>query len=417
MANVTERPRLLFLCQTLPYPPNGGVLIRTYNILRLLARDFEITALCFYRAGSHGTSGDVRAAVDALRRLARVEAFPIPQEHNRPRFVADHVRSILARRPYTIYAYESAEFRGRLREHLRTEGFDMVHLDSLDLAAYFPLLRHLPVVCVHHNVESDLLRRRAQTIGGLSGAYVAFQSSLVEKEERDLCPAIDLNVAVSHPDKATLLSIAPGARFAVVPNGVDTESFRPGDQQEEGIVFVGSHSWHPNRDAMEYFCSCVLPLLRTGGVKDRVTWVGRASPHVILEYAERYDVKLTGFVDDIRPIVQRAACYIAPLRSGGGTRLKILDAWAMGKAVVSTVVGCEGLEARDGENILVRNSPEDFAAAVASVLQDSDLRMRLGNAARKTAVSIYDWELIGDGMLKEYLSVLANRDPSSPERV
>jgi glycosyltransferase involved in cell wall biosynthesis len=402
----TNRPRLLFLCQTLPYPPNGGVIIRTYNVLRLLAREFDVTALCFYRTGSHGSAEQVRAGTEALQSLASVEAFPIPQEHSRARLVADHFHSLLTRRAYTIYAYESSKFRERLRNYLDRKRFDLVHVDSLDLAGYFPLLRDLPVICVHHNVESELLRRRAEAMGGLSGAYVAVQARLTEKEEREWCPRMSLNVAVSSPDKDRFLRIAPRARFIVVPNGVDTRNFQPGALEEDGIVFVGSHSWHPNRDAMEYFCASVLPLLRARGVTPRVTWVGRASPRVIREYADRYDVRLTGFVEDIRPYVHSAACYIAPLRAGGGTRLKILDAWAMGKAVVSTTVGCEGLEARDGQNILVRDAPAEFADAVASVLEDSDLRRALGQAARLTAEMIYDWEIIGRSMVAHYRSLI-----------
>lgn len=402
----TSRPRLLFLCQTLPYPPENGVMIRSFNVLRLLARTFDVTALCFYRRESHSSSEAVERATESLRKLARVHVFPILQEHSKTRLVVDHCRSLITRRAYTIYAYESPAFRGQLIALLSAEKFDLVHMDSLDLAGYLPLLIDLPLVCVHHNVESRLLRRRAETTDGLLGAYIGLQARLTEQEEREWCPKIDLNVAVSSPDRDAFLQLSPGSRFTVVPNGVDTTQFQPGHQDEKGIVFVGSHGWQPNRDAMQYFCSSVLPLMRAAGVTAPVTWVGRASPRVIREYADRFDITLTGFLEDFRPIVQGAACYIAPLRAGGGTRLKILDAWAMGKAVVSTTVGCEGLEAHDGQNILVRDGPDEFAEAVASVLKDSDLRARLGKAARRTAETIYDWEIIGREMIARYRALI-----------
>lgn len=407
-----NRPRLLFLCQTLPYPPVNGVLIRTYNVLRILARTFDVTALCFFRKESHGTEHEVRESVEALQKLARIKVFPIPQEHSRTRLITDHCRSLMAQRAYTIYTYESSEFRKELRSRLREESFDLVHVDSLDLAGYLPLLAHLPVVCVHHNVESRLLQRRAETTGGLLGLYIAAQAHLTEREERKWCPRLNLNIAVSQPDKNLFAQIAPSARFTVVPNGVDTSRLRPGNEEEEGIVFVGSHGWQPNRDAMEYFCSEVLPILRARGITTPVTWIGRASPKVVREYAERYGVTLSGFVEDFRPLVQRAACYVAPLRAGGGTRLKILDAWAMGKAVVSTAVGCEGLDARDGHNILIRDSAEDFATAVERVLQDSTLRTSLGVSGRRTAEDFYDWEIIGKEMLREYRTLVANSGPT-----
>jgi glycosyltransferase involved in cell wall biosynthesis len=401
-----SRPRLLFLCQTLPYPPDGGVHIRSYNVLRLLAREFNVTALCFFRA-MEGVSRDaIRESVEGLRHLAQVEAFSIPQEHSTARLIADHARSLLTRRAYTVQAYNSSEFRRRLGEWIGAQQFELVHMDSMDLAGYLPMLTGLPVVCVHHNVESALLRRRAAATRGLAGTYIALQARFTEAEERRWCPLIRLNVTVSEEDCRILKGIAPAARFIIVPNGVDTQTFQPRETPEEGIVFVGGHSWQPNQDAMNYFCSEVLPRLRARGCSVPVTWVGRANNAVKREYAERYRVHLTGYVDDIRAIVHRAACYVAPLRVGGGTRLKILDAWAMGKAVVSTSIGCEGLEARDGQNILIRDTAEGFAQAVQTVLTDSGLRQRLGSEARRTVESTYDWEVIGRPMLEQYRHVV-----------
>jgi len=276
------------------------------------------------------------------------------------------------------------------------------------LAGYLPLLAGLSVVCVHHNVESALLRRRAATTRGLAGRYIALQARLTEIEERRWCPAVSLNIAVSDADRHAFQRIAPTARLVVIPNGVDTQTFQYIDASEEGIIFVGGYSWQPNRDAMEHFCSEVLPRLRARGIRANVTWVGRVPDAVQREYAKSYGLHLTGYLNDIRPVVQRAACYVVPLRAGGGTRLKILDAWAMGKAVVSTTVGCEGLDAHDGENILVRDTPEDFADAVEAVLIDGELRRRLGAAARRTAEVQYDWEVIGDQMLPYYRNLSAS---------
>ena len=165
--------------------------------------------------------------------------------------------------------------------------------------------------------------------------------------------------------------LVPNARFEVIPNGVDVDAFVPSaGGAKDGIVFVGGMSWFPNADALEFFDEEILPLVRARDERVKVTWVGRAKPDVIASYAKR-GIELTGHVDDIRPYVGSAACYVVPLRIGGGTRLKILDAWAMGKAVVSTSVGCEGLDAVDGQNILIRDDPAAFAAAVMMVLRDS----------------------------------------------
>lgn len=404
-----RRPRLLFLSQTLPYPPDGGVKIRTYHVLRLLARAFDVTALCFYRREREHGPEAVRRAVDALGRFARVEAFPIPQERSIVRLAWDHLRSVATRRAYTVFTYESAAFRDRLAELVRTGGFDLVHMDSLDLSAYLDALGELPVVCVHHDVQSLLLRRRAgiERLPGLR-EYVALQSRLVRAEEEAVCPRVALNVAVSPVDGAALRAIAPGARVTLIPNGVDTAYFRPARHLEEdgaSIVSVGGTNWLPNLDALEYFGEEILPRLRARGVAPRVTWVGRATDAERARYAARYGIALTGYVEDVRPHVQRAACYVVPIRAGGGTRVKILDAWAMGKAVVSTSVGCEGLGARDGHDILVRDDPDAFADAVRDVLRDRELRERLGRAARRTAVERFDWDVVGQGMIADYLAL------------
>ncbi len=404
------RPRLLFLGQTLPFPPDSGADVRSYNVLRLLAGRFEITALFFFRKALR-TPPAVRSALAGLSGLADAEAFAIPQEHGRVRLAWDHARSVLTGRPYTWFTYDAADFRARLRELLRSGRFDLVHVDSLDLVAYLPLLRRLPIVCTHHNVESELLRRRAASSASrLAAAYLRLQASKIERAEREWCPRIALNVTVSEGDRRLLAALAPTARLAVVPNGVDTSLFRPGEEPERGAVFIGAHSWPPNRDAMEYFRDQVLPLILAQRPDFRLSWVGRIADSARAGFALP-GMEPVGYVDDVRAHVAGAACYVVPLRAGGGTRLKILEAWAMGKAVVSTSLGCEGLDARDGENILVRDTPESFARAVLSVLEDGDLRRRLGSAARATARRLYDWDVIGAAMLQEYLALLPGGGP------
>ncbi len=401
------RPRLLFLCQTLPYPPDGGVQIRTYNVLRLLAKAFDIEALCFFRWKGGAVQRDVERNAATLGELADVQVFPIPQEHSRIRFVWDHLRSLLTRRVYTNFVYDSEDYAERLERRVNEESFDLVHFDSLDLIGYLPLLGGLPAVCVHHNVESMLLRRRAKAErASWRKAYVSYQASLTQQQEREWCRRVDLNVTVSEEDRQALQSQVPEGRFMVVPNGVDVDRFKPAAGRDEGLVFVGGNTWFPNRDALDYFCGSILPLLRESGAEIPVRWVGRASESEREEYGRRHGIELTGYVDDIRPYVGDAACYIVPLRVGGGTRLKILDAWAMGKAVVSTSIGCEGLAARDGENILVRDTPHEFADAVRAVLHDVELRRRLGANARKTAESLYSWEVIGKPMIERYLALI-----------
>jgi glycosyltransferase involved in cell wall biosynthesis len=395
------KAKLLFLTQTLSFPPDGGAAIRAYNVLRLLAREYDITVLCFYR---RATTTDLAGSVGALRAIAcTVEVFPIEQEYSRMRLAWDHTRSLVTRRAYTVYAYESDRFRAALLDQLRSTRFDVVHVDSLDLSGYLPLLAGQTVVLGHHNVESSLLHRRAANESSPPRrAYMHHQARLTEREERRWLSRVALNVAVSDGDARDLAALAPAARMAVVPNGVDVEKFVPaGSGERSGIVFVGGMSWFPNADALEYFAQEILPLIRASDSAVSVTWVGRASQEEIERYA-KMGIRLTGHVDDIRPIVDRAACCVVPLRIGGGTRLKILDGWAMGKAIVSTSIGCEGLDAIDGKNILVRDDPRSFALAVLTVLRDPLLRASLEREGRVTAERTYSWEVIGAAIRRAY---------------
>jgi len=402
-----SKPRLLFLCQTLPYPADGGVWIRTYHVLRLLSRAFDITALCFERAGSSGHTGNWAAAAgpDALGRFAHVEVFAIPQKTSRLRFAWDHLRSVVSRRVYTAYLYESKPFRTQLMQLLRSTAFDLVHVDSLDLAAYLPACGRIPIVCVHHDIESALLGRRAALDRHRwRAAYLRHQARLMAEVERHWCGRIALNVTVSERDAAILRRSVPDAPVCVVPNGVDLDEFRPASAEGSGVAFVGGTSPSPNLDALDYFCEDILPHLGRVMPDLAVRWIGRASPEQCAAYRDRFGIELTGYVTDVRRAMAGAACQIVPLRIGGGTRLKILNAWAMGKPVVSTSIGCEGLHASDGDNILIRDDPRQFAAAVVSVLQDAGLRKRLGGRGRETVERLYSWEAIGSPMIDAYLA-------------
>jgi len=401
--------KLLFLCQNLPYPPDNGVKTRSFNILRQLSKTFEITALCFARQKGSASTLSVHRRVEELGGYGPVEAFQIPQEESKARFAWDHIRSILRRQVYTRYVYDSGAFSDALEAHLNRSQFDLVHADSLDLAAYFHRL-NAPIACTHPDAQSLLLTRRAaHEKSHYARWYVRHQASLMRVEEEYWCPRVSLNVVVSEEDRLALDTIAPGSSWYVAPNGVDTETFSPltsADLRGEGntILFVGGATWFPNLDGMEYFAGSILPRIRRRCPKAECVWVGRIGDRIANRFRE-LGVRPMGYVDDVRPFLRTAACVVVPLRVGGGTRVKILDAWAMGKSIVSTAIGCEGLLARNGENLFVRDDPVEFAESVAMLLADPDLRLRIGQAARQTAVDCYSWETIGQGLRQAYLDL------------
>lgn len=401
-----NRPELLFLSQVLPYPPDSGAAIRTYHTMKELAKHFHLTSLCFFRRAAQEGRGDLADSHQAIDDLGQAEVFEIPQEFSRVRLLWDHIRSLAASRPYTWYAYDSSRYRQRLGRLMDSRRFDVFHMDSLDLARYAKALDLSRAGCVHHNVESELLRRRGQAAENpVMGWYLKHQAELLEDLERQYLPEFAVNVAVSHNDEADLLELAPGANALVVPNGVDVDEFQPGGPGNSTIVFVGGTEWPPNVEALEFFGAKVLPKIRFAGVDSRVLWVGRSTEEEQRHYADRFGIELTGYVDDIRDYVADASCVVVPLLVGGGTRLKITTAWAMGRAVVSTSVGCEGLEAVDGDNILIRDAPDEFAKAVVSIIENESLRSRLGAAARDTAERRYRWEVVMEPLVERYMSL------------
>lgn len=406
---MTTRPTLLFLSHRLPFPPHNGASIRTFNVLRQLAQDFDVVALCFDRADPALASMAVADRIAGLAPWAEVQVFPIPQEHSSGRFAWDHLRSMAMRRPYVHFVHESEDYERALRELLATHAFDLVHFDSLDLQRFVPLVRHLPMVCTHHNAESVLLDRRATRERGLRGWYMRRQAALLARSEAELLPQFDLNVTVSDVDTTLLRELAPSARYRTIPNGVDTSFFTPsGNGTRKGCVFVGGTTWFPNLDGLEWFAGEVLPAMRREGLHANVEWVGRVTEAERTRFSAE-GLTFTGYVDDIRPHVLGAACFLAPLRVGGGTRLKILDAWAMGMPVVATSIACEGLDAVHGQNILIADDVPAFVRETARVLADPELGHRLGAAARATVEQAYSWNVLGARLRKDYHGAIARR--------
>lgn len=406
------KPRLLFLAQCLPYPPHSGVTKRTYHVLEELRRDYDITLLAFSRRAHQPDSRARLGATTTLRAMLADVGEPVRIRAERSGLDKAwvHLRSLLRGRAYTYYDYGDPLFERQLRARVASGVYELAHIDSLDLFRWVDSLPHVPIACTHHNMESRLLRRTARHARSrLASRYLDYQAGLLEGVEREWCPRFDLNVVTSSVDAASLRNIAPGSRTLVVPNGVDVDSLAPDPRVplvSGRVVFIGGAVSFPNRDGVEFFLRDIWPAIRERSDAATFHVLGRADDAHKQEFEREPGVACLGYVDDMRPHLAEAECSVVPLRVGGGTRLKILDAWAMGKAVVSTSLGCEGLEVRDGENILIRDDPLEFAEAVSRVLGEPALRDRLGEAARETVVELYSWDVIGRTLRGAYADLL-----------
>jgi glycosyltransferase involved in cell wall biosynthesis len=397
--------RILWLSHFVPYPPAGGNLQRSYNLIRRLAERHEVILIAFNRRRSLPRASDRDEAAQHLGRFCSgVDVFPIEAERGIPQMSLVVLRNLARRSPVTTDMLASRPALDAVRRALARE-VDLFHIDTIDLAPYARLAGETPTVLQHHNVESLLLRRRtAYETNVVRRAYLGLQTSRIERLEAKECGRHALNLVVSETDARCLSAIAPDARFAVVPNGVDVDFYRPEASvaTEQSIVWAGGMRWFPNRDAIRHFLAGAWPALVARRPGTTFHLIGHAPP----DEARTPGVTAHGFVEDIRPIVGRAAVYVVPIRIGGGTRLKILDAMAMGKAIVSTSVGCEGLHVTPGVDIMVADRPDEFAALVARLLDDEGLRRRLGCEARKTAERLYGWDQIERQLEELYDGVL-----------
>jgi glycosyltransferase involved in cell wall biosynthesis len=274
------------------------------------------------------------------------------------------------------------------------EGVDLCVADFLVAMPNLPARASVPVVLFEHNVEHMIWKRLHDVEKRpWRRALLGLEWRKMRRYETAACARAGLTVAVSEADRALLAANAPGADIRAIGTGVDTAYFHPSDAAEAPatLVFTGSMDWYPNEDAILYFIAEVLPQLRQAVPGLSLAVVGRDPTERLRAACSAAGVQVTGTVADVRPYVAEAAVHVVPLRIGGGTRLKILEALAMGKAVVATRVGAEGLPIVPGEHFLQADSPADFAQAVVTLLKDPGRRRALGMAGRRLVEERHSW--------------------------
>ena len=414
--------KILFLSQIVPYPPHGGVLQRGFNILREIAKRNEVHLLAFNHPDVLGTDRLMDESKSVLgaycETVEYVDLWPKRSEFHR---YAGYLWGAVSVIPFSVLAHCSQPFRANINRILGSEQIDLVHYDTLALAQFSDMGPGLPKVLTHHNIESQLMERRSSREGTIiARTYTGHQARKIRSYELEQCGRFDLNITVSDADAALLKSMIPGLRTAVVPNGVDIEYFMSDNRSsatEHALIYTGGMNMYANRDAVLYFLENIWQRIKAEIPGVRFYAVGQDPPPELHKIAEKdKGVVVTGYVDDIRPYVTRASVYVVPLRVGGGTRLKILDAMAMGKAIVSTTIGAEGIRAIDGRSIVLADDPTEFAARVVKILRSPDLRLSLGREARKLVESEYSWSTVGRSLQDAYESVLARKKRKEAER-
>jgi glycosyltransferase involved in cell wall biosynthesis len=293
---------------------------------------------------------------------------------------------------------------------LKRESFDIIQL-AFPVMGYFSFESSAVKILDAANIEYDIHRRVAESSSSaVRRWWASYEYRKLYPQEIRICSEQDAITLTSERDRALLDKDVPAVPKFVIPNGVDTSYFNisDGSQEESAIVFTGAINYFPNADGIENFITHVFPLIQrqVPGVKLYV--VGNAPPESVRRHASE-SIVVTGFVDDVRPYIARASVYVVPLRIGGGTRLKVLEALSMRCPIVSTSVGCEGIDVVDGESILVADEPQAFADATVRLLRDRQLRRSLVDRGYELVRSRYDWSVVGAQIESVYSQVVQAR--------
>ncbi len=388
---------ILWLKTELLHPVDKGGKIRTYNMLKELKRDHRITYLTL--DDGTATESERSSAAEYCHELVCV---PHRQpEKFTPGFYAELVLNLASTLPYAIKTYESGQMRQEIIERADSGKCDLVVCDFLAPAANVPGDLAVPAILFQHNVEAMIWKRHYEVQANpLKKAYLYGQWLKMRSFEGRMCRSFDYVVAVSSEDRIQMLDEYRASRVADVPTGVDTRFFQPGGREHtnpHNIVFTGSMDWLPNEDAIRFFTEQIMPRIKREIPDVTLTVVGRNPYRSLLDLAARDSSAIvTGRVDDVRPYMERAAAYVVPLRIGGGTRLKIFEAMAMEKAIVSTTIGAEGLPVKDGVELLLADSAESFADSVVRVLTTPALANSLGQAAASSVRNQFGWETVAE---------------------
>jgi sugar transferase (PEP-CTERM/EpsH1 system associated) len=376
-------------------PPDTGGKIRSYNIVRELARQHSITFFSFYAAHDCDSHPDLKNMVD------RVVCMPLDLPASKSfAEMLDYSIRLFSSAPYNITKYCRTQVRRRLRALLQQETYDVILCDFMAAAGVIPWDWPTPKVLFTHNVEAAIWRRHYEVATNPIWKAISWREwRKTEAAERTYLRLADRVLTVSETDRDAFASFVEPGKLTVIPTGVDVDYFHPTDVEEtaNSLVFTGSMDWLPNEDAILYFVDAILPVIKKQCPEVSLEVVGRSPSRKLQALAARErSLRLTGWVEDIRPFVARGSVCIVPLRIGGGTRLKIFEAMAMSKAVVSTSVGAEGLPVQSGANIIVADTPGDFAQSVVSLLRDPSQRRRLGTSARALVQEKYSWPKVAE---------------------
>lgn len=343
----------------------------------------------------------------------KVEFHPSPPKNVSIPMLARLLRSLFSREPYTIWRHYSKSFLARVGQIIQKEAIDIVHCDILPIVYTIRNKENVFRSVTDHDVSYLKCLRMAEDSSNLFlKIFCYLEAYKLKKLESRIFNEIELGIVVSEVDKKIFQRICHGGNFEVIENGVDVDKFKPAPDQIEPntLLWVGGFDHHPNKQGIYWFLDNVYPLIKKKAPEIILYLIGGGVTNKLRRYASvDSSIKILGYVDDPIPFLQRATVFIAPILSGSGTRLKLLEAMAARKAIVTTKIGCEGIMGINNIHLLIADTPEQFAGSVVRTVRDYDLRNRLGNNARKMIIPNYDWKVIIDKLDSLYNRIVLKK--------
>jgi polysaccharide biosynthesis protein PslH len=395
--------KILWLTTKFPYPPDSGGKSVTYHTIKYLSLKHCTITLCTLSGGQGPIPEQFKKLVDI-----HIPPSALKDKRNHVNLVAN----VFARKPYIIEEYHSEAAWEFISGLLESKSYDIIHCDHLHTAQYGVWAKEnfrLPAVLTAHNVESILWQAASRVGHNLAKrAYCYLQGSKMRSYEAQIIGDYDGLVTLSLYDATQMKKLNPNVEPTVVPPGVDSQYFKPASIYKESgaIAFVGALDWLPNADGILWFTKHVWPKVKKRYASAKLYVIGAGPSRVIRLLANDPDIIVTGYVHDVRSYLSKAQIFIAPLRIGSGVRIKVLHALAMGTAVVSTPLACQGIAVTNGENILIAETVDDFADSLVLLLTDEKQRKRLGQSGRQLVQRDYRWEDGTDRIYKLYQSIL-----------
>jgi glycosyltransferase involved in cell wall biosynthesis len=396
--------KILFLSNRGLLPIKDGHTRRSYNILKGLAERNQVYFLSLYETEEEIDPRNIRELGSFC---SNVEFHPAPPKKIGLPMLTRLIRSLFSTDPYTIWRHYSKPFLKRVKELISCGEFDLVHCDILPVAYTVRNRNGIFRSITDHDVSYLKCLRIGQGSKNLFlKVFLLFESLKLKRLESEIFRQVDLGITVSEVDREILQELCPEGKFFVVENGVDTRKFIPDESQIESntLLWIGGFNQLPNREGIYYFLEEVYPEIKERMPDVKLEIIGGGVTERLRRMANTdASINLLGYVEDPLPHIQRASVFIVPILSGSGTRLKLLEAMATGKAIVTTSIGCEGIDGTDGTHFIVADTAKEFARAIIKIINDTSLRTRLGKSARELTEKTYDWRIITEKLEQIYI--------------